>query len=64
VADNPSQVLLLQEITNTIGDWQRNVTDPIILLRSEVGDEKSMADIVALVGQKKARYILTNLEGR
>jgi methyl-accepting chemotaxis protein len=64
VADNPSQVLLLQEIANTIGDWRRNVTDPIILLRGKVGDEKSMADIAALVGQKKGKVYFDKFRGQ
>ncbi|WP_232847198.1 CHASE3 domain-containing protein [Shewanella nanhaiensis] len=45
VSDNPAQVSLLNDISETIGEWQTQVTDPVIALRGEIGDSKTMNDM-------------------
>jgi methyl-accepting chemotaxis protein len=55
VNDNPQQVELLGEIQKTVGEWQKNVTEPAIALRTKIGDAKSMNDIAKLVQQEKGK---------
>jgi len=55
VSDNPAQIKLLNEISTTIKAWQQNVTEPIIELRREIGDAKSMNDMASLVGEAKGK---------
>jgi methyl-accepting chemotaxis protein len=55
VNDNPEQVTLLKEIKGTISQWQKNVTEPNISVRREVGSTKTMEDIASLVGQTKGK---------
>lgn len=49
VSDNPAQVTLLKEIKATIGEWQSNVTEPTINLRTQIGDAKSMNDMAQVI---------------
>ncbi|NRD74461.1 CHASE3 domain-containing protein [Shewanella sp. VB17] len=53
VDDNPAQVKLLNEIASTIDEWQIEVANPMITLRTEIGDAKSMNDMAETI--KKAR---------
>ena len=55
VSDNPAQVQLLDEINNTINDWVKNVTEPTIKLRREIGDAKTMDDMADLVGEARGK---------
>ncbi len=55
VDDNPAQVTLLSETKTTIANWQQNVTEPIIALRREIGDAKSMNDMALLVQEKRGK---------
>ena len=55
VNDNPAQVKLLAEIEQTIRDWQENVTEPTIALRSQIGDAKNMDDMADLVGEARGK---------
>ncbi|SQH74476.1 Methyl-accepting chemotaxis sensory transducer [Shewanella benthica] len=55
VSDNPSQVKLLRETAETIGNWQKNVTRPIIQLRADIGDSKSMNDMADVIKQAKGK---------
>ncbi len=52
VSDNPAQMELLRQIKLTISEWQENVTEPVIALRTEIGDSKSMNDMANVI--KKA----------
>jgi methyl-accepting chemotaxis protein len=51
VSDNSAQVSLLNEITQTIKEWQTNVTEPAIDLRRKIGDAKNMDDMADLIGK-------------
>lgn len=55
VADNPAQVELLNDITKTITTWQQKVTEPVIKLRREIGNAKTMNDMSALIAQAKGK---------
>lgn len=55
VADNPAQVILLKEISTTIGEWKSKVTEPNIALRSQIGDAKTMNDLANIVKQAKGK---------
>ena len=55
VSDNPTQVQLLSDISKTINAWQKNVTEPVIKLRSEIGNAKTMNDMAKLIGEAKGK---------
>lgn len=55
VSDNPQQVKLLKEINDTISEWQAEVVTPIINLRREIGDAKTMNDMAKLVGEAQGK---------
>lgn len=55
VSDNPAQVKLLGEMKTTINDWQRDVVSPIIQLRTDIGDAKTMNDMAKLVGEARGK---------
>ncbi|MFT5806796.1 MAG: methyl-accepting chemotaxis protein [Moritella dasanensis] len=58
VSDNPAQVALIKDINNTIEQWQNNVTEPVIALRTEIGDAKNMDDMVDLIKQTQGKQYL------
>ncbi|WP_035479895.1 CHASE3 domain-containing protein [Aliagarivorans marinus] len=55
MADAPEQLQLLEEMEQSLVQWQRQVVDSNILLRSEIGDAKSMNDMARLVGEARGR---------
>ncbi len=55
VSDNPQQVKLLEEMNETISEWQAEVVTPIINLRREIGDAKTMNDMAKLVGEARGK---------
>jgi len=55
VSDNPAQVKLLQELSTTITTWQQQVTEPVIQLRREIGDAKTMNDMAELISQARGK---------
>ncbi|KPA16568.1 methyl-accepting chemotaxis protein [Candidatus Magnetomorum sp. HK-1] len=55
VNDNPEQVKLLENIENTVKDWENKVTEPSIALRREIGDAKTMDDMADLVGEAREK---------
>ncbi|MCP4396947.1 MAG: chemotaxis protein [bacterium] len=57
VDDNPVQVELLGEIKSTMTEWQKQVTEPVIALRQQVGlgSGTTMDDVATLVGQAKGK---------
>ncbi|WP_019615374.1 CHASE3 domain-containing protein [Psychromonas ossibalaenae] len=64
VSDNPAQVTLLKEISATISDWQNNVTEPVIKLRTEIGDSKTMNDLAEVVKQAKGKQYFDKFRGQ
>ena len=55
VSDNPAQVALIKDIKSTIYQWQKNVTEPVIALRTEIGNAKNMDDMADLIGQAQGK---------
>ncbi|WP_017220828.1 methyl-accepting chemotaxis protein [Moritella dasanensis] len=55
VADNPVQVALLTESKRTIDIWINRIAEKQIALRRQVGNEKTMDDVAALVGEAKGK---------
>jgi len=55
VSDNPEQVTLLAEIADTLAGWQKNVTEPVIALRTIIGDSKTMNDMSDVIKQAKGK---------
>ena len=64
VSDNPDQVKLLEEISSTIGQWQSNVTEPVIALRTEIGEAKSMNDMADVIKQAKGKQYFDRFRGQ
>jgi len=55
VSDNPAQVALIKDIKSTINEWQKNVTEPVIALRTEIGNGKNMDDMADLIKQAQGK---------
>ena len=64
VSDNPSQVQLLSETKETIRQWRSNVTEPVISLRREIGDAKTMNDMAALVQEARGKQFFDKFRGQ
>jgi len=64
VSDNPAQVTLLTEMEQTIGEWVKNVTEPTIQLRRDIGDSKNMDDMADLVGEAKGKVYFDKFRGQ
>ncbi len=64
VSDNPAQVKLLSEISSTISQWKSNVTEPVIKLRTEIGDSKSMNDMADVIKQAKGKQYFDKFRGQ
>ncbi len=55
VSDNPPQVELLADMLGTIDGWVADVTTPMIDLRRQIGDAKTMDDMADLVGEARGK---------
>jgi methyl-accepting chemotaxis protein len=64
VSDNPAQMTLLTEIEQNIGDWVKNVTEPTIQLRRDIGDSKNMDDMADLIGEAKGKVYFDKFRGQ
>lgn len=64
VSDNPAQVKLLGEMKTTINEWQTDVVEPMIQLRTDIGDAKSMNDIAKLVGEERGKVYFDKFRGQ
>jgi len=64
VSDNPAQVKLLGEMKTTINEWQTDVVEPMIQLRTDIGDAKSMNDIARLVGEERGKVYFDKFRGQ
>ena len=64
VNDNPRQVKRLEEAGKILKEWQANVTEPTIKLRSQIGDAKTMNDMAALVGEARGKKFFDKFRGQ
>ncbi|MEK7990359.1 MAG: CHASE3 domain-containing protein [Thiotrichaceae bacterium] len=55
VSNHPAQMSLLEEITHTLEEWQLKVVEPLIHLRRQIGDAKTMDDVAKIVGIGKGK---------
>jgi methyl-accepting chemotaxis protein len=55
VSDNPAQVALIDEIEANIDAWVADVVTPMITLRRQIGDSKTMDDMADLVGEARGK---------
>jgi len=63
VSDNPAQVILLKEITQTIADWQINVTEPVIALREDIGHAITMNDMANVIKRAQGKQYFDEFRG-
>lgn len=64
VADNPSQVKRLEDVSNILKSWQDNVTTPNINLRRKIGNADNMNDMAILVGQGRGKKYFDTFRGQ
>ena len=64
VSDNPKQVTRLEEAEKILKDWQKDVTEPTIALRREIGDAKTMNDMADLVGEARGKKYFDKFRGQ
>ncbi|MCP4706173.1 MAG: chemotaxis protein [candidate division Zixibacteria bacterium] len=64
VNDNPAQVKLLGEIESNISEWVSKVTEPIIQLRRDIGNAKTMDDMADLVGEARGKVYFDKFRGQ
>ena len=55
VSDNPAQVERLAEVESILREWQSEVTEPTIALRTEIGDAETMNDMASIVGEARGK---------
>ncbi|MGB0683573.1 MAG: CHASE3 domain-containing protein [Magnetovibrionaceae bacterium] len=63
VSDNPAQVQLLGEISDTINEWRSTVVKEMIDLRRVIGDAKTMDDMADLVGEARGKTYFDRFRG-
>jgi methyl-accepting chemotaxis protein len=64
VNDNPAQVQRLNDIRDNIKAWQKDVTEPTIAMRREIGESKTMDDMRDLVRQKKGKEYMDGMRAK
>ncbi|WP_169544113.1 CHASE3 domain-containing protein [Sneathiella aquimaris] len=52
---NPDQLARLEKAEEILRNWQKDVTEPTIELRRQIGDAPTMNDMAKLVGQAKGK---------
>ncbi|MCF8481831.1 MAG: CHASE3 domain-containing protein [Rhodospirillum sp.] len=63
VADDPEAVQLLTDVDGTISAWREQVIKPLIALRRDIGDAKTMDDMARLVGQARGKVFFDKFRG-
>ncbi|MGL1861751.1 MAG: CHASE3 domain-containing protein [Pseudodesulfovibrio sp.] len=63
VSDNPKQVSRLREVEATLKAWQKDVTEPTIQLRGEIGDAQTMNDMADIVGEARGKKYFDAFRG-
>ncbi len=64
VNDNPAQVARLGEVEKILRDWQKDVTEPTIQLRRDIGDAETMNDMARLVGEKRGKVYFDKIRSQ
>jgi methyl-accepting chemotaxis protein len=55
VSHHTEQFKRLEKMENTLKSWQNNVFEPAVSLRKQVGDTKTMEDIVKFVNEERGK---------
>ncbi len=55
VSDNPAQVQLLIETQDNVNAWVKDIVEPTIDLRRQIGSAKTMDDMADLIGQAQGK---------
>ena len=63
VNDNPAQVQLLSDVRETIHGWKSAVVEPMIALRTKIGDAKNMDDMADLIGEARGKKYFDEFRG-
>lgn len=63
VSDNPGQVARLEEAEQILRDWQREVTEPSIALRQQIGDGVTLQEISDLVAEARGKAFFDRFRG-
>ncbi|XPV77579.1 MAG: methyl-accepting chemotaxis protein [Desulfovibrio sp.] len=63
VSDNPKQVARLTEVEKTLKSWQKNITEPMIQMRREIGKSNKLENLAALVGEAKGKKYFDKFRG-
>lgn len=63
VSDNPAQVELLGKMQDTMNEWQKQVMEPEILLRRQIGDAKTMDDMADTIGEARGKVFFDKFRG-
>ncbi len=64
VSDNPGQVARLREVEDVLREWQKEVTEPTIELRRQIGDAKTMNDMAHLVAKARGKVFFDKFRGQ
>ena len=60
----PPQVARLREVEATLKQWQKDVTEPTIQLRRQIGDARTMNDMARLVGEARGKTYFDKFRGQ
>ena len=63
VSDNPKQVQRLSEVEAILKEWQKEDTEPSIVLRTKIGDAKTMNDMAKVVGEGAGKQYFDKFRG-
>ncbi|MCP4696972.1 MAG: response regulator [Gammaproteobacteria bacterium] len=64
VSDNPRQVERLKEAEEIIREWQKEIIEPVIALRREIGDAETMNDMAKRVGEAQGKKYFDKFRGQ
>ena len=64
VSDNPRQVQRLAEAEGIIDEWDRQVVQPMITLRRDIGDADTMNDIANIVAKAEGKTFFDRARGQ
>mgnify|MGYP001816190566 CR=1 FL=1 len=64
VDDNPAQVKRLEEAEEILKDWQKDVTEPTIQFRRDIGDSATMNDMAHLIAEARGKAYFDKFRGQ
>lgn len=64
VSDNPQQVERLSEVKTIVESWKQHISEPTIKLRRQIGNAKTMDDVVDIVGRAQGKVYFDTFRGQ